>query len=271
MSFGGCETIPAKYFFPTGATPPRITLALWLSLSQIGHCKCQQVLIGLSSNKTANVVKLLTWMQLYWYCRAYLVCLCHLPLELSRGELITVALRAGIAVTHGFVPVAEGATWTLVILFLEQGSANPGEGLRWAVVRMWLLGLLMVCHRLLPASFPVPVCLEINLPSVLVITLVEKVLRDPSGHHRFAALEVWCCSTLYPLPKVFLLVPLCSWKCMSIYLSVTSLCFFFAYPFCDVLTSKRAFPFSLSVHGVPLSFTGYFRALKVVQVLCVNI
>lgn len=77
---------------------------------QIGHCRCQHVLIGLSSNKTANVVKLLTWMQLYWYCRAYLVCLCHLPLELSRGALITVALGAGIAVTHGFVPVAEGAT-----------------------------------------------------------------------------------------------------------------------------------------------------------------
>lgn len=77
---------------------------------QIGHCECQQVLIGLSSNKTANVVKLLTRMQLYWNCRAYLQCLCHLPLKLSRGALITVALRAGIAVTHGFVPVAEGAT-----------------------------------------------------------------------------------------------------------------------------------------------------------------
>lgn len=103
---------------------------------QIGHCKCQQVLIGLSSNKTANVVKLLTWMQLYWYCRAYLVRLCHLPLELSRGALITVAFRAGIAVTHAFVPVAGGATWTLATLFLEQGSASPEDGLLWAMVRM---------------------------------------------------------------------------------------------------------------------------------------
>lgn len=127
---------------------------------QIGHCRCQHVLIGLSSNKTANVVKLLTWMQLYWYCKAYLVCLCHLPLELSRGALITVALRAGIAVTHGFVPVAEGATWAVAILFLEQGSATPGEGLLWAAVRMWLLGLLVVCHGHLSASSPVPLCLE---------------------------------------------------------------------------------------------------------------
>lgn len=32
-----------------------------------------------------------------------------------------------------------------------------------------------------------------------------------------------------------------------------------------------AFPFSLSVYGVPLNFTGYFKALKVALVLCVNI
>lgn len=32
-----------------------------------------------------------------------------------------------------------------------------------------------------------------------------------------------------------------------------------------------AFLFSMSALGVPLSVTGYFRALKVVLVLCVNI
>lgn len=127
---------------------------------QTGHCKCQQVLIGLSSNKTANVVKLPTWMQLYWYCSAYLVRLCHLPLELSHGALITVALHAGIAVTHRFVPVVGRATWAVATHFLEQGSTTPGEGLLWAGVRMWLLGLLVVCHRCLSASSPAPVCLE---------------------------------------------------------------------------------------------------------------
>lgn len=106
--------------------------------------------------------------------------------------------------------------------------------------------------------------------TALLTTLVEKVPKDPSGHWRFAALEAWCCSTLYLLLNVFLLVPLCTWKFRSTCPSVTSLCFF-DYSLSDILSPKMAFSFSLSVHTVPLSFTGYFRALKVMQVLCVNI
>lgn len=70
-------------------------------------------------------------MQLYWYCSAYLVCLRHLPLELSHGVLIRAALCAGIAVTHGFVPASERAAWTVGTCFLERGSTAPGEGLLW--------------------------------------------------------------------------------------------------------------------------------------------
>lgn len=68
------------------------TAAVFIAI-QTGHCKCQQILISPSRNKTANVVKLLMWMQLYWNCSAYLVCLCHVPLELSHGTLIRAALR----------------------------------------------------------------------------------------------------------------------------------------------------------------------------------
>lgn len=107
------------------------TVAVIIAI-QTGHYKCQQVLISPSSNKTANVVKLLTWMQLYWYYSAYLVCLPHLPSELSHGVLIRAALPAGITVTHGFVPAAEGAAWTVDTCFLEQGRTAPGEGLLWA-------------------------------------------------------------------------------------------------------------------------------------------
>lgn len=112
---------------------------------------------------------------------------------------------------------------------------------------------------------------EVHLLSALLTTLAEKVLKDPSGHRRFAALEAWCCSTLYPFPKVFLLVPLCTWKCRSTCPSMTPLCFVFGYSLCDVLSPKMAFLSSMSALGVPLSITGYFRALKVVLVLCVNI
>lgn len=119
MSFGG--RLLAKCFVPTETVPPWVALPLELSLIaiQTGHCKCQQVLISLSSNKTANAVELLTWRQLYWYCSAYLVCLRHLPLELSHGALIRSALCAGIAVTHGFVPAAGEAVWAV-------GTMVPG-------------------------------------------------------------------------------------------------------------------------------------------------
>lgn len=68
-------------------------------------------------------------MQLYWYCNAYLVCLCHLPLELSHGMLIRASFCAGITVTHGFVLAAEGDTWAVGMCFLEHGSAASREGL----------------------------------------------------------------------------------------------------------------------------------------------
>lgn len=134
MSFGG--RLLAKCSIPTETVPPWVALPLELSLisTQTGHCKCQQVLISLSSNKTANAVELLTWRQLYWYCSAYLVCLRHLPLELSHGVLIRAVLCARIAVTHGFVPGAEEAAWAVGTWFLEPGSATPGEGLLWAGV-----------------------------------------------------------------------------------------------------------------------------------------
>lgn len=133
MTFGGdCFNTPGKMLLSHRSCASlgcSATVAVIIAI-QTGHYKCQQVLISLSSNKTANVVKLLTWMQLYWYCSAYLVCLRHLPLELSHGVLIRAALRAGIAVTHGLVP--EGAAWAVGTCFLEQGSTAPGEGLLWA-------------------------------------------------------------------------------------------------------------------------------------------
>lgn len=95
-------------------------------------------------------------MQLYWYCSAYLVCLRHLPFELSRGALIRAALRAGIAVTHGLVPAAEGVAWALGMCFLEQGSTAPGEGQLWAGISNVAAGAISGAPWLLLVSLPCP-------------------------------------------------------------------------------------------------------------------
>lgn len=206
-------------FFPPEPHLPGCsgTVAVIITV-QIGHCKCQQVLIGLSSNETASVVNLLTWMQLYWYCRAYLVCLCHFPLELSRVALITVALRAGIAVTHGFVSVQKEphelwplSSWSKVVLPRDRSAVGCGQdvaaGAVGGVLPTFVCFLPCPCVPWAPQELPGSGAAdEVHLPSALVTTLVEKVLRDPFGHCRFATLELWCCSTLYLLPKVFLLV-----------------------------------------------------------------
>lgn len=154
---------------------------------QIGHCKCQQVLIGLSSNKTANVVKLLTWMQLYWYCRAYLVMSLSPPFGAVPWRIDNSCTPCRDCTDSWLCTCGWRSHMNLAALFLEQGSATPGAGLLWAAVRMWLLGLLVVCHGHLSASSPVPLCLEhpsISLALGLLVRSTCLVLFSPPWMRR---------------------------------------------------------------------------------------
>lgn len=96
------------------------------------------------SNKTTDVVKRLTWMQFYWSCRAYLVCLSHLPLELPHCMSIRASLCSrwltGWYLLHGLWTRAswEGPHWV--------GNSKVNQ----TVSEFWRLGY--------PLFYSVPVC-----------------------------------------------------------------------------------------------------------------